>query len=304
MLKILSIILRNKKATAGLLIVVAYVCLAFAAPFITSHDPAKRVARPHQAPSVEHVMGSTRMGRDVYTQFVWGTRTSLMVGFSAGLIVTVIGTLIGVTAGYFGGVIDETLNFITNIALVIPQLPLLLVLAAFIGKSDPFMIAIIIGLTSWAWGARVTRSQTLTLRRREFVEASEQIGEPSWRIICVELMPNLLSIIGFNFIGSVVYTIITQATLEFLGLGDPLAVSWGNMLYNAQTSSAITVGAWWEMLAPCFAIVTIGIGLSLLNFSVDEISNPRLRTLGAINKAVKAQKKFDQTYKSAKGAAS
>ncbi len=249
-------------------------------------------------------MGSTRMGRDVYTQFVWGTRTSLMVGFSAGLIVTVVGTLIGVTAGYFGGWIDETLNFITNIALVIPQLPLLLVLAAFIGKSDPFMIALIIGLTSWAWGARVTRAQTLTLRKRDFIEASEQIGEPSWRIICVELMPNLLSIIGFNFIGSVIYTIITQATLEFLGLGDPLAVSWGGMLYNAQTTSAIIVGAWWEVFAPCMAIVIIGIGLSLLNFGIDEVSNPRLRTLGAINKAVKAQKKFDQSYKDTKGAAS
>ncbi|GLQ15863.1 ABC transporter permease [Maritalea porphyrae] len=304
MLKFFSIILRNKKAAAGMLIVLAYIGIALAAPLITSHDPLKRVTRPHQEPTMEHVMGSTRMGRDVYTQFVWGTRTSLIVGFAAGLIVTVIGTLIGVTAGYFGGWIDETLNFITNIALVIPQLPLLLVLAAFIGQSDPFMIALIIGLTSWAWGARVTRAQTLTLRKRDFIEASEQIGEPSWRIICVELMPNLLSIIGFNFIGSVVYTIITEATLEFLGLGDPLAVSWGTMLYNAQTSSAITVGAWWEVFAPCMAIVVIGIGLSLLNFGIDEVSNPRLRTLGAINKAVKAQKKFDQSYKSAKGAAS
>lgn len=304
MLKFFSIILRNKKAAGGMLIVLAYIGIALAAPLITSHDPLKRVTRPHQEPTMEHVMGSTRMGRDVYTQFVWGTRTSLIVGFAAGLIVTVIGTLIGVTAGYFGGWIDETLNFITNIALVIPQLPLLLVLAAFIGQSDPFMIALIIGLTSWAWGARVTRAQTLTLRKRDFIEASEQIGEPSWRIICVELMPNLLSIIGFNFIGSVVYTIITEATLEFLGLGDPLAVSWGTMLYNAQTSSAITVGAWWEVFAPCMAIVVIGIGLSLLNFGIDEVSNPRLRTLGAINKAVKAQKKFDQSYKSAKGAAS
>ncbi len=117
-------------------------------------------------------------------------------------------------------------------------------------------------------------------------------------------MPNLLSIIGFNFIGSVIYTIITQATLEFLGLGDPLAVSWGGMLYNAQTTSAIIVGAWWEVFAPCMAIVIIGIGLSLLNFGIDEVSNPRLRTLGAINKAVKAQKKFDQSYKDTKGAAS
>lgn len=107
------------------------------------------------------------------------------------------------------------------------------------------------------------------------------IGEPAWRMILVEMTPNLLSIIGFNFIGSVIYTIITEATLEFLGLGDPLAVSWGTMLYNAQISSAITVGAWWEVLAPCAAIATIGFALSLTNFGIDEISNPRIRTLGA-----------------------
>ena len=292
MLKFLGIILRNKKATAGMLIVLTYIGIAIAAPLLTSHDPIKRVARPHQEPSIEHVMGSTRMGRDVYTQFIWGTRTSLIVGFSAGLIVTVIGTLIGVTAGYFGGWIDETLNFITNIALVIPQLPLLLVLAAFIGQSDPFTIALIIGLTSWAWGARVTRAQTLTLRKRDFIEASEQIGEPSWRIICAELLPNLLSIIGFNFIGSVIFTIITEATPEFLGLGSPLALSWGTMLYNAQTASAIMVGAWWEVLAPCAAIVLIGVGLSLMNFGVDEIANPRMRTLGNVAKALRIEKRL------------
>ena len=211
-----------------------YALVALAAPLITSHDPNKRVARPHQPPSIEHVMGSTRMGRDVYTQLVWGTRTSLLIGFLAGLMVTAIGVLIGISAGYFGGWIDETLNFLTNVVLVIPQLPLLLVLAAFIGEASPLVIAIIIGVTSWGWGSRVTRAQTLSLRQREFIQASELIGEPAWRMVLVELMPNLLSIIGFNFIGSVIYTIITEATLEFLGLGDPLAVSWGTMLYNAQ----------------------------------------------------------------------
>jgi peptide/nickel transport system permease protein len=278
----LRALLRNRKAAFGLAIVLFYVAVALAAPLITSHDPNKRVTRPHQPPSIEHVMGSTRMGRDVYTQLVWGTRTSLIVGFLAGFIVTAIGTLIGVTAGYFGGWIDEVLNFLTNIILVIPQLPLLLVLAAFIGQASPLVIAIIIGVTSWGWGARVTRAQTMSLRRREFVEASRLLGEPAWRMILVEVLPNLLSIIGFNLIGSIIYTIITEATLEFLGLGDPLAVSWGTMLYNAQTASAITVGAWWEVFAPCAAIALIGVGLSLINFGIDEIANPRIRTLGAV----------------------
>jgi peptide/nickel transport system permease protein len=278
----LKAFLRNRKAAFGVAIVLFYALIALAAPIITSHDPGKRVARPHQPPSIEHVMGSTRMGRDVYTQLVWGTRTSLIVGLLAGFIVTAIGTLIGISAGYFGGWTDEVLNFLTNIVLVIPQLPLLLVLAAFIGEASPLVIAVIIGLTSWGWGARVTRAQTLTLRQREFIQASELIGEPAWRMVLVELMPNLLSIIGFNFIGSVIYTIITEATLEFLGLGDPLAVSWGTMLYNAQNASAIIVGAWWELFAPCAAIALIGVGLSLINFGVDEISNPRIRTLSAL----------------------
>jgi peptide/nickel transport system permease protein len=271
--------LRNRKAAIGLAIILFYVVVALAAPLITANDPSRRVARPHQPPSIENVMGSTRMGRDVYTQLVWGTRTSLGVGFLAGFIVTALGTLVGVTAGYYGGRVDEALNFLTNIVLVIPQLPLLLVVAAFIGEASPFVIAIIIGLTAWGWGARVTRAQTLSLRHREFIVASAMVGEPAWRMIFVELLPNLLSIIGLNFIGSVVYTILTEATLEFLGLGDPLAVSWGTMLYNAQVASAITVGAWWEVLAPAAAIATVGIGLSLVNFGIDELANPRVRTL-------------------------
>jgi peptide/nickel transport system permease protein len=281
----LSAFVRNRKAAIGLAIVAFYIVIALAAPLITSHDPNKRVARPHQPPSVETVMGSTRMGRDVYTQLVWGTRTSLAVGFLAGFVVTALGTLIGITAGYFGGKIDEILNFATNVVLVIPQLPLLLVLAAFIGETTPLTIAIIIGVTSWGWGARVTRAQAMSLRQRDFIAASRALGEPAWRMVLVELLPNLLSIIALNFIGSVIYTIITEATLEFLGLGDPLAVSWGIMLYNAQITAAITVGAWWEVLAPCTAIATIGIGLSLLNFGVDEVSNPRLRALNASREA-------------------
>lgn len=290
----LAIFLRNRKAAFGLLIVIGYVLVAIFAPVLVGDDPMARVARPHQPPDGELLLGSTRMGRDVFAQLIWGTRTSLLVGFLAGLIVTVIGTLLGVMAGYFGGWIDEVINFLTNVVLVIPQLPLLLVLAAFIGQTSPLSIALIIGLTSWAWGARVTRAQTLTLRRRDYIEASQLIGEPAWRMIVVELMPNLLSIIGFNFIGSVIYTIITQATIEFLGLGNPLSVSWGTMLYNAQNSSAIAIGAWWEVIAPSAAVALIGVGLSLLNFGVDEISNPRLRTLGAINAAAKAQDKLDR----------
>lgn len=300
MLGTLKVFLRNRKAAIGLAIVLFYVAVAIFGPMILAADPMARVGRPHMAPDGETLMGTTRMGRDVFAQLVYGTRTSLAVGFFAGLLVVLIGTVLGITAGYLGGIVDEIINFCTNVVLVIPQLPLLLVIAAFVGQTSPFVIAIIIGVTSWAWGARVTRAQTLTLRQREYIQASELIGEPAHRMIFVELLPNLLSIIGFNFIGSVTYTIITQATLEFLGLGNPMAVSWGTMLYHAQNSSAITVGAWWEVLAPAVAVAGIGIGLSLLNFGVDEISNPRLRTLGTIAAAAKAQEKIDRQRASGK----
>lgn len=285
---------RNRKAAIGLGIVVAYVIVGLAAPLLAPYDPLARVGRPHQAPSWDHLLGTTRMGRDVLSQLIWGTRISLMVGVLAGLIVTVIGTVVGIVAAYVGGLVDEVLNFLTNVILVLPQLPLLLVLAAFLGQVDPLAIAVIIGLTSWAWGARVTRAQALSLKTRDYIQASQMIGEPAWRMILVEMLPNLLSIVGFNFIGSIIFTIITQATLEFLGLGSPLTLSWGTMLYNAQTASAIMVGAWWEVLAPCVAIVIIGVGLSLMNFGVDEISNPRLRTLGTVSKAIRLQRKLDR----------
>jgi peptide/nickel transport system permease protein len=294
MVETLKVFLRNRKAAIGLAIVLFYVAVALFGPMLLGVDPMARVGRPHVAPDGETVLGTTRMGRDVFAQLIYGTRTSLAVGFFAGLLVVLIGTVLGITAGYLGGIVDEIINFCTNIVLVIPQLPLLLVIAAFVGQTSPVVIATIIGVTSWAWGARVTRAQTMTLRQREYIQASELIGEPAHRMIFVELLPNLLSIIGFNFIGSVTYTIITQATLEFLGLGNPMSVSWGTMLYHAQNASAITVGAWWEVLVPALAVAGIGVGLSLLNFGVDEISNPRLRTLGTVAAAIKAQKKIDQ----------
>ncbi len=276
---LLKTLFANRKAAIGAGIVAFFILVALAAPLVAPFDINQRVASPHETPSAEHVMGATRMGRDVLSQTIHGTQTSLIVGFAAGLLVTILGTAIGVTAGYCGGKVDELLNLFTNISLVIPNLPLMLVLAAFIGQTGPFVIALIIGLTSWGWGARVTRAQTLSLRQRDYILAADMLGEPAWRIITFELLPNLISIIGFNFIGSILYAVITEATMEFLGLGDPMVVSWGTMLYHAQSTSALQVGAWWEMAAPCLALVIFGSGLSLINFAVDEIANPRLRTL-------------------------
>jgi|TARA_R110001583_G_scaffold105494_2_gene253347 peptide/nickel transport system permease protein len=271
-------LLRNKKALTGLLILAIIVVAALAAPLLTGFDPARRVGLPHQPPSADHWLGTTRIGQDVFSRLIYGARTSLAVGFGAGFIITAVGTIMGIAAGYKGGKIDEAISFLTNMVLVVPNLPLLLVLAAFIGQASPLVIAIILGGTSWAWGARVTRAETLSIKQKDFVKAAEMLGEPGWRIMAAEIFPNLVSIVGINFIGSVVFAVITEATLEFLGLGDPQTVSWGVMLYSAQNASALQVGAWWDILTPCFALVFLGTGLSLLNFAIDEVANPRLRT--------------------------
>jgi peptide/nickel transport system permease protein len=281
-MKLLFQLLHNRKALVGVTILAIVVLLAIFAPLLTEFSPAQRVGRPHQPPSAEHWFGTTRLGYDVFTRLLYGARVSLAVGFGAGLLITVIGTVLGIIAGYKGGVIDEVISFFTNMILVIPNLPLLLVLAAFIGQASPLVIAIILGFTSWAWGVRVTRSETLSIRQRDFVKSAEMLGEPGWRIMAFEIFPNLISIVGINFIGSVIFAVITEATLEFLGLGDPNTVSWGIMLYNAQNSSALSVGAWWDLLSPCVALAVLGLGLALINFAIDEIANPRLRTGGML----------------------
>ena len=316
----IKLIWGNPLALFGSLIISIFLFIALAAPLLSKHAPNKRTGNPHEYPSgivkfaqlypdgwvaknlatdkrtlimskkTDHILGTTRMGRDVWSQFVHGARVSLGVGFGAGISVCFFATVIGISAGYFGGRIDDLLTAAMNIMLVIPQYPLLFVLAAFIGEAGPLTIALIIGLTAWAWGARVIRSQTLALREKEFVKAAQVLGESSWRIIFVEILPNLIPIVGASFIGSVMYAIMMEATISFLGLGDPNTVSWGIMLYNVQTSSSMLIGAWWELFVPCAALILLVTGLALLNFAVDEIANPQLRS----HKGLKRWKKLSQ----------
>ncbi len=268
----------NTAGIVGSTIVALILALSLAAPLLAPHDPDRRVARGHEPPSAQHILGSTRAGKDVLSQALHGGRVSLMVAFSAAALTSVIALAIGVSAGYFGGRTDEILMAVTNIMLVFPQLPLLIILAAFLGNVGPFVIAVILGLTSWPWGARVMRAQTLSIRRKEFVTAAEIMGEARWRIIVVEVMPNLVSLAAGMFVGTALYAIGAQAGLEFLGLGDPTVISWGTMLYWAQSSQAFLVGAWWDFLVPGTLVALVGGGLALLNISIDQVSNPRLRT--------------------------
>jgi peptide/nickel transport system permease protein len=268
----------NPAAIAGSLIVGTIIVACLAAPMLTDKDPNRRVARGHQPPSAELWLGSTRAGKDVFSQVLYGGRSSLAVAFSAATIATVVSLLVGVTSGYMGGKVDEVMMAMTNIFLVMPGLPLLIVLAALLGDSGPIVIAMLLGLTNWAWGARVMRSQTLALRNKEFVIAAEVMGESKWRIVLVEIIPNLISLVAGGFVGATLYAIGAQAGLEFLGLGDASVVSWGTMLYWAQSSAAFIVGAWWDFVVPGGVIALTGVGLALINISIDQVSNPKLKT--------------------------
>lgn len=260
----------------GVMALVIVACLV--GPWFTAHAPDERVARPHVEPNAEHVLGTTRQGRDVFSQLLHGGRASLSVAFIAGAISTVISILVGISAGYFGGRIDQWLNFAMNVVLVFPQLPLLIVLAAFLGQVGPVVIALLIGITSWPWGARVVRSQTMAIRQKEFILAAECMGESRLRIVLVEILPNLISIVAGSFVGVVMYALINEAGLEFLGLGDPTVVTWGTMLYWAQSSAALYTGGWWEMIVPAVTIALVGGAMALINMSIDQVSNPKLKT--------------------------
>jgi peptide/nickel transport system permease protein len=268
----------NPPAIIGGFLMTVILLGALFAPVLSSHNPNKRVARPHVAPNAEHILGSTRNGRDVYSQVLQGARKTLSVALFAGIIATIIAVSVGVTSGYFGGRIDEWMNFTTNVFLVFPQLPLLIVLAAFLGQVSSVAIAVLLGVTSWPWGARVIRSQTLAIRSKEFIISAEVMGESKARIILVEILPNLISIVFGGFLGTVIYAMGAEAALGFLGLGDATEVSWGSMLYWAQVSSSLYTGAWWEMLVPAIALALTGGALALINMSIDQISNPKLKT--------------------------
>ena len=285
-------LLTNTKGMVGVILLCGIILAAAFAPLLTSYDAYRRSGGPSTPPSAEHVLGTTRLGKDVFSQLLYGARISLTIGFTAGLAATFIGVIFGIGGGYFGGRIDEILTFFVNVVLVVPALPLIIVIAAFIEHAGPLVIGIVLAATGWAWPARAIRSQTLSLRNREFVLAAELIGERKWRIILIEIFPNMLSFVAGSFVTSTIYSILAEAGLEFIGLGDPATVTWGTILFWAQRNLVLQTGAWWEIWPACLAIIVTSAALVLINFAVDEITSPQLRAgrnLGQVRKFLKAR---------------
>jgi peptide/nickel transport system permease protein len=270
--------LRSVKIVSGLVILGFFALMALVGPFLVG-DPHRTSDAILSGPSGAHWLGTTQTGQDVLAQVVYGSRVSLGVGVLSAVIATAFSLVIGLVGGYFGGVVDELLSLLTNIFLVLPALPLVIVLAGYLPSRGVGSVAIVISATAWAWGARILRAQTLSLRRRDFVQAAQSAGERTWRVIFCEILPVEFPVIATSFLATVIAAILTEAGLSFLGLADLSTVSWGTMLYYAQNGQALLVGAWWWFVPPGLCIAMIGAGLALVNFGIDEIANPRLRTV-------------------------
>lgn len=265
----------HRQAVVGLTILGGFVLMALVGPLFFG-DPTAFVDVPLLPPSADHWFGTTGQGQDVLAQTVAGARVTLLIGFAVGFSVVAIGALIGTTAGYFGGRVDDVLGLLINVFLIMPGLPLIVVIAAYL-PAGPTTIAVVLIITGWAWGARVIRSQTLSLRDRDFVAAAQVSGESPLRIIVVEILPNMTSLLVSAFIGATVYAIGAQVGLEFLGLGDVSKVTWGTNLYWASNDAALFTGSWWTFVPTGLCVALVGFALAAVNSAIDQVGNPRLR---------------------------
>jgi peptide/nickel transport system permease protein len=267
---------RSRRLYVGAGIVVFFALMAIFGPLFTRNAGAftKQEWKP---PSAAHWLGTTSLGQDVLAQVVNGARATLEIGAGAGLVATVISIVIGIGGAYAGGLTDDALSLLTNVVLVIPALPLIIVIASFVHASGVWPTVLVIAFVSWAASARVLRAQTLSIRNREYVLAARAGGERSWRIILAQILPNELAIIVSQFIFAMIFAILIQTGLAFLGLANANQLTWGNILYYAQNDEALSSGAWWWFVPPGLCIALFGMGLALINFSLDEVLNPRLR---------------------------
>lgn len=285
---LLRTLLSNRMALFGLALVLFFILVAVLAPIIAPGDPGKFVGKPNQPPSEKFLLGTNHLGKDAFKQTVWGARNLLLVGFGTALLATLVAIAIGMIAGYARGATDDVLTLIMNLFLVIPGLPLLIVLSGYL-KPGTTTVIFVLTLTGWAFAARIVRSQTLMLREKDFVAAAKVSGESGFRIIFHEILPSMTSIIVGITISGVSYGIGAATALSFLGLTDISEVTWGTNLYWAQQGNALLSGAWWTFIPSGLAVALVIFGLSLVNYAVDSITNPRLRAEKDLSDVLKKQ---------------
>ncbi len=272
-----QVLTSNNLGLFGLFLLIIFLLIALLAPIIAPFDPTERVGPPFSEPNAQFLLGTNDIGQDILSELLYGTRISLLIGVIAAVISILLGCLVGVISGYYGGKIDEFFMRLVDLVLVIPFLPLMILLAAFIGPSF-WNIVLVISLLSWASPARVIRSQVLTLKTKGYVEAAKSIGTNIKVILIRHILPGVIPIALSQFVLAASNSILTEASLSFLGLGDPFTKSWGTILYYAQARGAFLTDAWiWWVLPPGILITTLVIGFAFTGYSLEVILNPRLR---------------------------
>jgi peptide/nickel transport system permease protein len=271
-------ILGNRKATVGTAILLLIIFVAAFPGLIAPDSPSAAIYAQNAGPSGAHLLGTTQLGQDVFSQLVWSTRQTLIVTLLVSCIATFISMIVGVSAAYIGGFTDRILTIIIDVFLILPVLPLLILLAAYLPPGVT-SLTIVLCVTSWAFQARQLRAQGLSLRNRDFLVSAKVRGERPLYIILVEIVPTMTSLLAASFLSLAVYVIGFAASLQFLGLGNSGQLMWGTMLYNSQQAAALESGNVWWALAPGAAVALLGAGFALLNYAFDEIGNPALRPI-------------------------
>ena len=267
----------NRKATVGTVLLALFILVALFPGVIAHDNPSLDAYKPHLGVSTAHLLGTTAYGQDMFAQLVWGTRNVMIIAFTVGLATTGIAVLVGVAGAYLGGLWDSSLGVLTDVLLVIPLFPLLIVIAAYAHGGGTLLLIVVITVTSWSYTARQLRAQALTLRSRDFLQAARVRGERRLYIIVMEVIPTMTSLIVASFLTNALYAILFASSLQFIGLGDPDTVSWGTMLYWAQNNAALQTGQPLWAIAPGACIAVLGAAFALLNYAFDEIGNPALR---------------------------
>ncbi len=270
-----EVIWKSKSWCIGFILFLSFLLMALFAAEIAPYDPWARF-EPYQPPGSEHLLGTNDMGHDILSELIYGSRASLLAGFGAAILATFIGTLVGLAAGYFKGMTDEALMGITDIFLMIPQIPLIIVLAAFL-RPSLYLIAIIMGLLWWTSTARVVRSKTLQVREMGYVQAARSLGFSDPHIILTDVLPNILYVIMPKFLLAIASAMIAEASISFLGLGDITMKSWGMMINNAFNRGGFINGYWWWYLTPGLCITLFVLCVVLMGCAFEEQENETMR---------------------------
>lgn len=261
----------------GLALLGTFLTLAVFAPLIAPYDPRVKSGEPFEPPSGRHLLGTNDIGEDILSELIHGARISLLIGSTVAVIAVLLGTLVGIVSGYYGGAVDSGLMRLVDVILVLPSLPLLILFAAFLGPSFLNLI-LVMSILMWTRPARVIRSQVLSTRALGYVEAAESLGGSIAHTLRHHVMPRVLPLALAQFILVASIAILIEASLSFLGLGDPLAKSWGTMLYYANVRGAFLTGAWvWWIIPPGLAIAATVLGFAFTGYALEELANPRLK---------------------------